>query len=212
MEELASEREAGDSIELDSAGRAQRSAGWEKMRRVVIVTTPHRSSKVVQAWRRLRMFNRESWLSLVPFLVVCFAAAGIGSLATRGSTQTWYPQLRKPEWNPPNWVFGPVWTILYAMMALSAWLVWRRVGWAGAKFALLLFAVQLVLNTGWSVVFFGMHAIGAAFAEMLLWWMMTVATTVAFSSLSFLAAWLLIPYVVWLAFASYLNFRIWQLN
>src|SRR6266478_1645476 len=134
MEELASEREAGDSIELDSAGRAQRSAGWEKMRRVVIVTTPHRSSKVVQAWRRLRMFNRESWLSLVPFLVVCFAAAGIGSLATRGSTQTGYPQLKNPEWNPRNGLSGRVWTILYEMRALSGGLVWRGVGGAGAKF------------------------------------------------------------------------------
>jgi benzodiazapine receptor len=158
------------------------------------------------------MLNRESWLSLVPFLTVCFAAAGIGSLATRGSLRTWYSELRKPDWNPPNWVFGPIWTILYAMMALSAWLVWREVGWAGAKFALLLFAVQLALNTAWSVVFFGMHAIGAAFAEILLLWMMIIATTVAFCSLSFLAGWLLLPYIVWIAFASYLNFRIWQMN
>jgi translocator protein len=158
------------------------------------------------------MFNRDSWLSLVPFLAVCFAAAGIGSLATGGSVNTWYPQLRKPQWNPPNWIFGPVWTILYAMMALSAWLVWRQAGWAGARFALILFAIQLVLNTVWSVVFFGMQAIGAAFGEILLLWMMTIATAVAFASISFLAAWLLLPYIGWVAFASYLNFRIWQMN
>jgi len=158
------------------------------------------------------MFDRDSWLSLVPFLVVCFAAAGIGSLVTSGSVDTWYPQLRKPEWNPPNRVIGPVWTILYAMMALSAWLVWREAGWPRGKFALLLFAIQLALNTAWSLLFFGMHAIGAAFGEILLLWMMIVATTVAFSSVSFLAAWLLIPYVIWVAFASYLNFRIWQMN
>lgn len=158
------------------------------------------------------MFDRDSWLSLVPFLVVCLAAAGTGSLVTRGSVDTWYPQLRKPDWNPPNWVFGPVWTILYAMMALSAWLVWREAGWHGGKFALFLFGIQLALNTAWALVFFGMHAIGAAFGEILLLWMMIVATTVAFSSVSFLAAWLLIPYVIWVAFASYLNFRIWQMN
>ena len=158
------------------------------------------------------MFDRNSWLSLVPFLLACFAAAGVGSVATSGSVKTWYPQLNKPEWNPPNWVFGPVWTILYAMMAISVWLVWRETGWAGAKLPLTLFAIQLFLNTMWSILFFGMHAIGAAFADILLLWMMIVATAVAFSSVSFLAAWLLIPYLTWVAFASYLNFRIWQMN
>jgi translocator protein len=158
------------------------------------------------------MFNRNSWLSLLPFLVVCFTAAGAASLATGSSIHTWYSLLKKPEWNPPNWVFGPVWTIVYAMMALSAWLVWREVGWAGAKPALILFGIQLVLNTAWSMLFFGMQAIGAAFGDILLLWMMIVATAVAFYSVSFLAAWLLIPYIAWVGFASYLNFRIWQMN
>jgi translocator protein len=158
------------------------------------------------------MFNPDSWLSLVPFLVVCFVAAAIGSVATNRSVNTWYPQLRKPDWNPPKWVFGPVWSVLFAMMALSAWLVWRAAGWRGAESALLLFAIQLALSPIWSVVFFGMRAIGGAFAEILLLWMMIIATAVAFSSISFLAAWLLIPYVAWVAFASYLNFRIWQMN
>jgi len=158
------------------------------------------------------MFDRESWLSLIPFLVVCFAAAGIGSLSTSSSVNTWYAQLRKPEWTPPNWIFGPVWTILYLMMAISAWLVWRSSSWSSTKFALSLFAIQLVLNTLWSVVFFGLHRVGPAFAEILLLWMMIIATSVAFLSLSLLAAWLLIPYLAWVAFASYLNFRIWQIN
>ena len=158
------------------------------------------------------MFDRESWVSLVPFVVVCFAAAGIGSLFTATSVKTWYAQLRRPEWTPPNWIFGPVWTTLYLLMAISAWLVWRSTTWPSARFALILFAIQLVLNSLWSVVFFGLHKVGPAFGEMLLLWMMTVATTVAFLPISLLAAWLLIPYLGWLFFASYLNFRIWQMN
>jgi translocator protein len=158
------------------------------------------------------MFKRESWVSLVPFVVVCFTAAGIGSLFTGSSVNTWYTQLRKPEWTPPNWIFGPAWTTLYLMMAISAWLVWRSSDWYPARFALALFAIQLVLNTMWSIVFFGLHEVGPAFGEILLLWMMIIATTVAFLPLSLLAAWLLIPYIVWVAFASYLNFRIWQMN
>jgi translocator protein len=158
------------------------------------------------------MFNRESWLSLLPFVVVCFAAAGIGSFFTNASVKTWYTQLRRPEWTPPNWIFGPVWTGLYLMMAISAWLVWRGSSWASARFALILFAIQLVLNILWSIVFFGLRKVGPAFGEILLLWMMIIATAVAFYPLSLLAAWLLIPYIVWVVFASYLNFRIWQLN
>jgi len=157
------------------------------------------------------MFNRESWVSLVPFVTACLVAGGIGSLFTSSSVYTWYPQLRKPEWNPPSWIFGPVWTVLYLTMAISAWLVWRNAG-PGAKFALILFAIQLLLNIAWSWVFFRLHAIGPAFGEILLLWMMIIATAVAFFPISFLAAWLLIPYIAWVAFASYLNFRIWQMN
>jgi translocator protein len=157
------------------------------------------------------MFDRESWLSLLPFVVVCFGAAGIGSLFTRASVNTWYLQLQRPEWTPPNWVFGPVWTCLYLMMAISAWLVWRASG-ASAGFALTLFAIQLVLNILWSILFFGMRKVGPAFGEILLLWMMIIATAVAFYPISLLAAWLLIPYIVWVVFASYLNFRIWQMN
>jgi translocator protein len=158
------------------------------------------------------MFDRNSWLSLVPFLAICFAAGGIGAVATSQSVRTWYPELKKPEWNPPNWVFAPVWTLLYVMMALSAWLIWRQSGWEGAKAALVLFFIQLAANCAWSLIFFGMRAIGAAFAEVCFLLMTLFATTVAFYSISFLAAWLLIPYIAWVTFASYLNFRIWQMN
>ncbi len=158
------------------------------------------------------MFERESWVSLLPFVAVCFAAAGIGALATRSSVKSWYPHLSRPDWTPPDWVFGPVWTTLYLMMAISAWLVWRGTSSATARVALTLFGIQLVLNVLWSVVFFGLRRVGAAFAEVLLLWMMLIATAVAFYPLSLLAAWLLIPYIAWVGLASYLNFRIWQMN
>jgi tryptophan-rich sensory protein len=158
------------------------------------------------------MFDRGSWISLVPFVVVCFTAAAIGSLFTSTSINTWYTQLRRPEWTPPNWIFGPVWTALYLMMAISAWLVWRDASWPQAGLALALFAVQLVLNSLWSVIFFGLHRIGTAFGEILILWTMIVATAVAFLPISLLATWLLIPYLLWVVFASYLNFRIWQMN
>ena len=108
------------------------------------------------------MFDRESWVSLVPFVVVCFAAAGIGSLFTATSVKTWYAQLRRPEWTPPNWIFGPVWTTLYLLMAISAWLVWRSTSWPDARFALTLFTIQLVLNCLWSLVFFGLRKVGTS--------------------------------------------------
>ena len=158
------------------------------------------------------MFDRGSWFSLVPFVVVCFAAAGIGSWFTNTSVKTWYPQLHRPKWTPPDWIFGPVWTMLYLMMAISAWLVWRGTDWNYARLPLTLFAVQLILNALWSIVFFGMRRIGLAFGEILLLWTVLVATVVAFLPLSLLAAWLLIPYIMWVGFASYLNFRIWQMN
>lgn len=158
------------------------------------------------------MLDRGSWVSLIPFVVVCYAAAGIGSRITRSSVNTWYQELHRPEWTPPRWMFAPVWTILYLLMALSAWLVWRDSAWATSRSALLLFAIQLVLNVMWSVVFFGLRQVGFAFGEILLLWMMVIATAVSFLSISLLAAWLLIPYLGWIGFASYLNFRIWQMN
>jgi tryptophan-rich sensory protein len=158
------------------------------------------------------MFDRQSWLSLVPFILVCFAAGAIGAGATRRSVRNWYPTLHRPVWTPPDWVFAPVWSTLYLMMALSAWLIWRDTPWTVARPALVLFVIQLALNSLWTVLFFGLRSPGIAFAEILLLFTMIVATATAFLTLSFLAAWLLIPYAIWVSFASYLNFRIWQLN
>lgn len=142
-------------------------------------------------------------------MLLCFAAAAVGGLFMPGD---WYAALKKPSWNPPGWIFGPVWTALYAMMAVSAWLVWRRGGFAGQRRALTLFLVQLALNAAWTPLFFGMQRPGVAFAEIVLLWWAIAATLLAFRSVSRAAAWLLAPYLAWVSFASVLNFTLWRLN
>lgn len=151
-------------------------------------------------------------VGLVVAIVVCFAAAGIGSLATVDAIPTWYATLRRPSWNPPNWVFGPVWSLLYLMMAVAAWQVWRTAGWQGARLALGLFAFQLLLNVGWSVVFFGLHRPGWAFVEIVGLWCAILATLLLFRPISPVAALLLAPYLLWVSFAGALNLTIWRLN
>lgn len=154
----------------------------------------------------------QQTIGLVVSMAVCFGAAGIGSMLTTPSIGGWYATLAQPAWSPPNWVFGPVWSLLYLAMAIAAWLVWRRVGFPRAASALNLFAIQLVLNVCWSAIFFGLHRPGLAFAEILLLGLAILATMVAFRSLSRAAAWLMAPYLLWVAFAAVLNFSIWRLN
>jgi tryptophan-rich sensory protein len=156
--------------------------------------------------------KRDKVLSLLVFFVICFAVAGLGSLVTTPNIPTWYAALSKPSWNPPNWLFGPVWTSLYAMMAIAGWLVWKRAGWEAGRTAMIIFALQLILNLAWSFIFFGAHQMGLAFLEIILLWLAIVATIVSFSSLSKTAAALLIPYWLWVSFAATLNFTIWRLN
>jgi len=145
-------------------------------------------------------------------ILICFAAAGVGSLLTRPAIGNWYSLLRKPAWTPPNWIFGPVWSALYLAMAVAAWLVWRKVGLSGAKLALALFGVQLLFNVGWSAVFFGLRMPGPAFAEIVILWLLILATTAAFWPVSRAAATLMVPYLLWVMFAAALNFVIWRLN
>jgi translocator protein len=153
--------------------------------------------------------KRNYVLSLLVFFVLCFAVAGLGSLATTPNIPTWYATLNKPSWNPPNWLFGPVWTLLYAMMAVAGWLVWKRVGWGTA---IICFAVQLALNLAWSFIFFGAHQTGLAFLEIILLWLAIAATIISFFPVSKTAAALLIPYLLWVSFAATLNITIWRLN
>ncbi len=154
----------------------------------------------------------NSKAALAASLFVCLAAGGLGSLATSAKIPTWYATLAKPSWNPPNWLFGPVWTTLYVLMAVAAWMVWNRRAHVGAQAALVLFAVQLVLNTLWSFLFFGAESPAAAMLEILVLWIAIAATIWSFRKISPPAAWMLAPYLAWVSFASCLNYAIWTLN
>jgi len=148
-------------------------------------------------------------LALAGWLLVCFAAATMGGMFMPGE---WYASLKKPSWNPPGWVFGPVWTALYTMMAVAAWLVWRHGGWAAQRRPLELFLAQLALNAAWTPLFFGLHWPGVAFFEIVLLWLAIAATSAAFRPVSRAAMGLLMPYLAWVSFAAALNFTLWRLN
>jgi tryptophan-rich sensory protein len=152
---------------------------------------------------------KSAWPGLAVWLVLCFAAPALGSAAGPGE---WYAQLQKPAWNPPGWVFGPVWTTLYTMMAVAAWLVWRRGGFATQRRALVLYLVQLGLNALWTPLFFGLRNAPLAFAEILLLWLAILGTLVAFGKAQRAAGLLLLPYLAWVTLAAALNFTLWQLN
>ncbi len=155
-------------------------------------------------WRDMR--GLAGWLALV------LAVSWIGSRVTLGAVGDWYAQLARPEFAPPDWVFGPVWTLLYILMAVAAWRIWRRDGFAGAPWALGLFLVQLALNLLWSIVFFGLQQIGLALVEIGVLWLAIVATLVLFWRRDRLAGALLLPYLAWVSFAAVLNYGFWVLN
>lgn len=153
--------------------------------------------------------SSRRWLALASWLLLCFSVATFGGMFTPGE---WYASLKKPSWNPPGWIFGPVWVALYTMMGISAWLVWQRGEFAGQRRPLTLFLVQLTLNAVWSPLFFGLHSPALAFVEIVLLWLAIVATFCTFHPVSQVAAWLLMPYVAWVGFAAVLNFTLWRLN
>lgn len=124
----------------------------------------------------------------------------------------WYLSLNKPTWNPPSWVFAPVWTTLYILMAVAAWMIWKRGGLREQRRPLGMFLLQLALNAAWTPIFFGLHQIGWAFVVILFLWLAILLTILAFRSRNEIAAWLLVPYLAWVTFASILNFAIWELN
>lgn len=154
----------------------------------------------------------RSVMGLGIWMGVCFGAAFLGSAITTPVVSTWYAGLVKPSWTPPNWVFGPVWSALYLMMAVAVWLVWRRGGFATAAIPLTLFLVQLALNAAWSILFFGLRMPGLAFAEIVLLWFAILVTLVMFWRLNPIAGFLLVPYILWTTFAGALNLALWQLN
>ena len=154
----------------------------------------------------------DIWLVLIALILLCLGAGYIGSIATRHSVRTWYPTLRKPKGTPPSWVFGPVWTTLYIVMAIAAWLVWREVGWEIGKHALVMFFGQLALNVAWSGIFFGGRQPGLALSEIIILWLAILCTGLMFHFLLPVAGTLTLPYLLWVTYAAYLNFGIWRLN
>ena len=173
------------------------------------IATTARQSTTPTTWQPTSL--RQAVL-LLGFIATCIAAAGLGAATTSMSVGGWYQTLAKPSWNPPDWLFGPVWSVLYFLMAVAAWLVWRRGGWSASQSALTWFGIQLALNVLWSVVFFGMQQPGFAFAEIVALWISIIATCFAFQAKSRTAALLLVPYLAWTSFAVILNFAIWRMN
>ncbi len=159
-----------------------------------------------------------SALALIGWIALCYAAAAAGAVFTTGN---WYAILNKPTWSPPGWLFGPVWTLLYTMMGVSVWMVWKGRGTAPERGAgrgrgdaspLRVFLIQLALNAIWTPLFFGARQIGFAFIEIIVLWCAILATIIAFRRVSTTAAWLLVPYLLWVTFASVLNGALWWMN
>jgi len=150
-----------------------------------------------------------SWLQLAGWIGCGFIFATIGGAARPGA---WYRGIKKPAWNPPDWVFAPVWSVLFILMGVAAWMVWSRRGDQSVTLPLLLFGVQLTLNSLWSWLFFGFHRMDLALIEVVVFWLSILATAVTFHQVRPLAGQLFIPYLLWVAFAAYLNYTLWRLN
>lgn len=162
--------------------------------------------------KRLQV-QKIDWPVLIAFILACELAGVLGGLATAGSVTTWYSTLIKPDFTPPAWLFAPVWTLLYAMMGAAAYLAFKKgIKRADVRFALLLFALQLVVNVKWSLVFFGLRNTGGALAVILLLWALIAATVWKFYPLDRRAAYLMLPYLAWVSFATLLNAALWMLN
>ena len=155
-------------------------------------------------------FKAQS-LGLIGWLGVSFIAAAIGAIASVQAA-SFYGQLVQPEWAPPPWLFGPVWSVLYTLMGIAAWLVWRRGGFANKRLALPLFLVQLALNATWTWVFFAWHLGALAFVNIIVLWTLIATVLTLFWRVSALAGALLTPYLAWVGFAAALNFSLWRLN
>jgi len=161
------------------------------------------------------MKNNGFVFSIVAVLIsvlIAEAAGAIGSIFTVFGIKDWYVYLEKPFFSPPNWIFGPVWTALYFLMGVAAYLVWKERKNIEVREALFIYGGQLVLNAFWSVIFFGFRNIGGAFLEIIFLWGFVLATMIYFARVSKIAAWFLLPYILWVSFAAVLNFSLWILN
>lgn len=158
------------------------------------------------------MKKNPIYLSLFLFIFLCFVLQIIGSLWTRETVSTWYPALIKPSWTPPDWVFGPVWTILYIMIAISGWLIYRAENSSDRTLALLFYGVQLALNFAWSFLFFSMRSPLLGLLDIILLCLFIILTITRAWKVNYIASLLLIPYLLWILYATSLNAGIWLLN
>lgn len=160
---------------------------------------------------KIKLMNNT--LKLIIAIAVSQLAGIIGSVFTASSIPTWYASLNRPSFAPPNWLFGPVWITLFTLMGIAAFLIWKRgLERRDVRNALSIFIAQLVLNTLWSIIFFGLQSPGAALVEIVILWLAILATIISFGKISKPAAWLLVPYILWVSFAGILNYFIWILN
>ncbi len=159
------------------------------------------------------MYTPSDIARLIGAIIICQAAGGIGALAMGSSLSGWYLTLNKPSYNPPGWVFGPVWVTLYTLMGIAAWLVWNKgLDNPTVRTGLVLFVVQLALNSAWTFLFFGLKMPLLAFVEIIILWFAILLTTIFFFRVSTAAGVLMMPYILWVSFASVLNFSLWWLN
>lgn len=155
----------------------------------------------------------KNWVKAVVAFAIPQVVGFTGSLFTDNSEGSWFQTLAKPAWNPPGWFFGPVWTLLYILMGLALYIIWKKDAPARLKRpAILLWSLQMFFNFLWSFIFFGLHRMNLAFYEMLVLWVLILLTIFAFARISKEAAWLLVPYISWVSFAALLNYTIWQMN
>jgi tryptophan-rich sensory protein len=156
--------------------------------------------------------NKISRIAIV--VIICLAVGYLSGMVTRASITTWYPTLVKPSFNPPNWIFAPVWTSLYVMMGVAAGLIWNQIitQKVAVTKALQIFAIQLILNALWSYLFFGLHNLMLATIEVVLLWLMIFETYSQFAKINKTASYLMLPYLAWVSFASVLTASIWCLN
>ncbi len=151
-------------------------------------------------------------ISTIISIFIAQAAGLIGSVFTASSVRDWYLVLTKPSWNPPSWIFSPVWITLYTLMGIAAALVWKKKDLPGAKLALGIYGIHLIFNALWSILFFGFKNPGLAFGEIIILLILILIITVLFWRINPVAGLLMLPYIAWVSFASYLNYTIWQLN
>lgn len=159
------------------------------------------------------MFQKINYFKLLASVLLCQFAGAVGSVFTASSLTDWYSLLEKPVFNPPSWVFFPVWTLLYTLMGISLYIVWEKgLNDRGVKIGLLIFGIQLVLNVLWSFLFFGLRSPYYGLIGIIFLWLTILMTIFQFRNISKAASYLLIPYLVWVSFAALLNYNLWTLN